>query len=161
MTDQRFGRIRVIAHAGLLGRHIAWKCLCDCGTEKIIRGYHLRYGSVLSCGCHRNEVARDREWKHGECSHRTAEYNCWSNVWRRCHPQAPLKDRRIYFDRGIKVCERWRSFENFLADMGRRPSSKHSIDRINNNGGYEPGNCRWATASEQRRNQRPFVRKVA
>jgi hypothetical protein len=99
--------------------------------------------------------AQNHFYRHGESRPRTAEYNCWHGMIGRCTRPSDTSWRK-YGARGIKVCERWRrSFVDFLADMGRKPSPQHSIDRIDPNGHYEPGNCRWATASEQRRNTRP------
>ena len=117
----------------------------------------LRGGVSLSCGCLQREIATT----HGESrvGAYTPEYNAWSSMRRRCAARSGDKFRR-YGARGITVCDRWReSFENFLADMGRKPTPKHSIDRVDNDGNYEPSNCRWATAKEQQRN-RGFNRLV-
>lgn len=129
-----------------------YKVRCDCGVEKSMLGSSLRPG-VVSCGCHRDKrVAEGLRWTHREA--RTAEYRCWISIKTRClNPNT--EDFKHYGGRGIAICERWlESYESFLADVGRRPTPKHSIDRIDVDGNYEPGNCRWATASEQRRNQR-------
>lgn len=125
---------------------------CDCGIEKAVRGGDLRPGHTISCGCH----ARQAAVTHGETrrGRRTAEWRCWIGIKQRCY-DSNHRNFTNYGGRGIKICDRWReNYEQFLADMGRRPSAKHSIDRIDVNGNYEPGNCRWATSSEQRRNQR-------
>ena len=137
---------------------------CDCGTI-VHRPLHLvRRGHTKSCGCLRAEKAAingvqslfypSPTLKHGE-AHRTAEYRAWKAMKERCsYPSHVRFDR--YGGRGIEVCERWRnSYEAFLADMGRKPSPKHSLDRHpDNNGNYEPGNVRWATPSEQAWNKR-------
>jgi hypothetical protein len=130
-----------------------YKVRCDCGTEKIVLGSALRPGGQVSCGCLKAQRAkRGLRWAHREA--RTAEYRCWISMKTRClNPNT--EDFKHYGGRGITICEKWlNSYEAFLADMGRRPTSKHSIDRVDVNGHYEPGNCRWATAGEQRRNQR-------
>lgn len=103
----------------------------------------------MSCGCQRGKATR----KHGE-SRRTPEYEAWKGMNSRCNT-ATHKRFAYYGARGITVCERWQSFENFLADMGRRPSPKHSLDRIDVNGNYEPTNCRWTTQDIQLHNRRP------
>lgn len=129
-----------------------WLCRCDCGTEREVRQTLLRNGQSRSCGCFHNEQAAAHianvQRSHGMAD--TPEYTIWHLMHQRCRDPA----RRNYGERGITVCERWSDFANFYADMGTRPSADHSIDRINVNGNYEPGNCRWATKKEQSRNQR-------
>ena len=150
LTGRRFGRLVVVGEAGRTKRgKITWECLCDCGKTTVIIGDNLRSGNTLSCGCYGREVVRYANTTHGMA--RTREYNIWEGMKNRCqnktHPDYPN-----YGGRGIKVCSRWMSFENFFFDMG--VSHGLSIDRINNDGNYEPSNCRWATASEQNLNRR-------
>ena len=143
-------------------RHRQYAVRCSCGTERAVRGSHLRPGRTVSCGCHRRDVTRGRALTHGEARERTAEYECWKAMKARCHNSnlAAFKD---YGGRGISVCPRWlESYENFLADVGRRPSPQHSIDRYpDNDGNYEPGNVRWSTPTEQNNNRRPFRPRVS
>jgi hypothetical protein len=117
---------------------------------------HLLKERTKSCGCLSREAAAAKRVTHGDTiGHRNApEYDCYKNMIGRCYrPTLPTYKR--YGARGIRVCERWRdSYENFIADMGRRPSPDHSIDRIDNDGHYEPGNCRWATREQQGTNTR-------
>lgn len=134
-----------------------WLCQCGCGVKRPVLARSLRNGDSTSCGCLSAErLARRR--KHSWCE--KAEYRAWKAIKRRClNP----KDAKFpdYGGRGIKVCDRWlNSFEAFLEDMGARPSLQHSIDRIDNNGHYEPGNCRWATSSQQNKNTRSNRRYV-
>jgi hypothetical protein len=141
----RVGKLQVLWPALSARKPQRWVCKCDCGNRVDLTAVIILGGKTTSCGC-------DHQWKtHGLSD--TVEYQTWLSMIKRCENQNHHKYPR-YGGRGIKICERWRTnFENFYADMGQRPSDKHSIDRIDNDGHYEPGNCRWATWSEQRRNQ--------
>jgi hypothetical protein len=153
-TGQRVGRLLVIERAPNRGRHTCWRCLCDCGNEAIVGTLQLRTEATRSCGCLRRETTATIKRSHG-CT-KTPEYESLFRAIARCHnPKDPAW--KNYGGRGITVCDRWRGkdgFVNFLADVGPRPSPEHSLDRIDNNRGYEPGNVRWATRSEQARNKR-------
>lgn len=153
LTGQRFGALVVLRRAPNRGRKSAWWVRCDCGAEKVTRGGGLKGGSVKSCGpsCRFSPSTTGRI-THGKS--KTVEYRIWKNMISRCEtPSQSVYPH--YGGRGIKVCDRWRnSFEVFLADMGPRPSPRHSIDRIDVDGDYEPNNCRWADAAEQRANRR-------
>lgn len=156
LTGQRFGRLTVLSHSHATpnGQQF-WFCRCDCGTN-VVRpaGYLPRVckSGEQSCGCSMREETIKRNTKHGH--YRDLTYSSWCAMKRRCSsPKHPAYSE--YGGRGIKVCDRWRdSFEAFLADMGERPSKRHSIDRVNVNGDYEPSNCRWTTMREQARNSR-------
>jgi hypothetical protein len=154
MSGERFGRLVVIQSAERdKWRNLLWECQCDCGGFTLVTMHNLRSGNTRSCGCLKRE-ALARSTLHGEGDKPTVEYKTWEAMIRRCEsPKAVnFKD---YGGRGIKVCAEWRAdYRRFLVDMGRRPSQRHSIDRIENDGNYEPGNCRWATRSEQNSNKR-------
>lgn len=152
MTGQRFTRLLVVDRAPSDSNGNArWNCICDCGSATVSSGFTLRNGEAKSCGCLTTEQLAERAVKHGLCG--TPEYRTWASMLNRCrNPNFP--GYSDYGGRGIGVCERWKVFSQFFADMGSRPSPKHSIERINNDGNYEPSNCRWATDAEQRRNTR-------
>lgn len=145
------GRWTVVEFKGRVGARYFWLLKCDCGTERVCRADTIRSGKSVSCGCSQIDSATT----HG--MHGTSTYKSWRAMIDRCeNPNATCYWR--YGGKGIKVCERWHSFENFLADMNVKPSPKHSIDRFpNQGGGYEPGNCRWATSKEQARNKKSNV----
>lgn len=150
-----FDRLTVTASDGRnRHRHPMWICECSCGSVCRIDGGNMKNGHTRSCGCLAREARR--KVVHGEAALRTRskEYGIWVSMIGRCYNE---NDRayKDYGGRGIKMCRRWReSYTAFLADMGRRPSPKHSIDRIDNDRGYAPNNCRWATQKEQGRNTR-------
>ena len=156
LTDQRFGRLLVVSYAYALEDGAHWLCRCDCGREIIRSRPSLvaRTGRISSCGCYGRDLNLERGTYSGLAAHRKAEYTCWDSMIRRCH-QATHPNFRHYGGRGITVCEQWRtSFITFLEDMGPRPSYRYSIERIDNDGDYEPDNCCWATHAQQMKNRR-------
>lgn len=150
----RFGKLIAIKKVSKGNNGInKWICLCDCGNERITSIECLLRGKTRSCGCLYRE-SWDTRMTHGHAINKTTEYYAWSSMKQRCYNENK-EEYPIYGGRGIKVCDRWRySFENFLEDMGLKPSPDLSLDRWPDmNGNYEPGNCRWGTTLEQGNNK--------
>jgi hypothetical protein len=125
---------------------------CNCGTKKAVDIYPLKSGATKSCGCLAKELRVKRQTKHSATA--TPEYRVWADMKNRCL-NSSLKNYVNYGGRGISVCDEWEnSFVKFIEDMGKRPSKKHTLDRVDNNGNYNKVNCRWATKTQQSRNQR-------
>lgn len=151
MAGLRFTRVVVLNRtASDRNGNARWACLCDCGTQFETHGFNLRNGSTKSCGCLTTEQLIERETRHGRSG--TPEYLSWAGMFQRCNNANNVRYHR-YGARGISVCERWKDFAIFFADMGERPSSAHTLERIDGNGNYEPGNCKWATKADQNRNK--------
>lgn len=146
LVGQRFKSLVAIRRVGRHKKgHALWLCRCDCGKEVFVGSHHLRSGQRATCGKHAAVTVRY-----------PSEYRTWCSMRQRCDN----KNNHAYSHygaRGIKVCKRWRLFKNFIADMGRKPYSNYSIERKNNNGHYEPGNCIWLPRTEQNRNTRQSV----
>lgn len=149
LTDKKFNKLKVIKRVANQGIQPMWLCKCDCGQYTIVRGHHIKTGHTKSCGCLVKETATKHGYKH------TDTYRVWTGMKQRCNNKCNPKYQN-YGGRNIVVCKRWLRFENFLADMGERPSDM-SIDRIDNNQGYYPSNCKWSTAKEQSVNRRTNI----
>lgn len=155
LTGQRFGRLTVIERAPSAGRHPRWLCECECGASIVAYGSNLKRGRTQSCGClHREGAAAMMLARRTHQRTRTPEWWTWQSMKQRClNPNHAAY--RHYGGRGILIHPAWiRSFEAFYAYVGDRPSPNHSLDRIDNDGNYEPGNVRWATIVQQNNNSR-------
>lgn len=159
LTGMRFGRLIVSDREGTSrdGKAL-WRCTCDCGGEALVTTRSLTAGRTRSCGCLWREVMREANTTHGHATGGvcTRVYNTWVSMLQRCFNTNREQYKR-YGGRGITVCDRWKQFENFLADMGE-PGPGMELDRIDNDQGYKPGNCRWTTKKQQANNKRNTVK---
>jgi hypothetical protein len=152
VIGDKFGRWTVVGESSRRTHGREWLCICECGAEKSVQQVRLNWGRSKSCGCWANELVSKANRTHGDAH--SPEHEAWSQMIARCtNPNS--RSYKNYGGRGIEVCSEWMaSYESFLRDMGRRPHPKMSIDRIDNDNGYFPGNVRWATWKQQERNKR-------
>lgn len=149
MSGVRFGALLVVARgANNRDGTATWECVCDCGERRVIAGTTLRAGRRRSCGCQSPRFTAERMRKHGLSRSRT--YSIWHGMRQRCESDKAAK-KHLYCSKGIRVCERWQSFENFVSDMGLAPDGC-SIERLDGNADYRPANCVWATPKDQANN---------
>jgi len=153
LTQQRFGRWTVIAFSNSEFKHGKfWLCKCQCGQESVVMQSHLKTGKSLSCGCLQRE--KTTKWKTANGEPLRSERKIWTGIIKRCTDPSNISFKN-YGGRGIKICDEWKNdFIAFANYIGKKPSPKHEIDRINNNGNYEPGNIQWSTRSRNSRNRR-------
>lgn len=152
ISGKRFGKLTAKTLTKI-GNRSAWECVCECGTVRIVRNNNLLSGNTTSCGCSRIGKLKPPRRPRSEYID-MPEYRVWKGIKQRC--LNPSNPRFVFYGgRGITICKRWSdSFADFIGDMGRRPSDKHQLDRINNNAGYAPENCRWTDAKSNARNRR-------
>lgn len=149
----KFNRLTVISRAeNDKGGKAIWKCLCECGKLVVASGTDIRSGHTKSCGCFKSDMTSQRNMIHG-CSKKNPIYKTWCGMRTRCNNKNHVYYKH-YGGRGIKVCDRWNDFNNFLEDMGEKPSPAHTLERVDNDGHYEHNNVRWATKKEQASNSR-------
>lgn len=155
LTGKVFNRLTVLERSPLktnYGKPL-WLCVCSCGSMTKVMTVDLTRGKKKSCGCLRNDCKSNLSHGQGSPKNKTREYRIWQGIIQRTtNKNAPAYHH--YGGRGITVCDQWRDFNNFFNDMGKCPTEKHSIDRIDNNGNYEPVNCKWALSKTQQRNRR-------
>jgi len=155
ITGKKFHKLLVIEYAGRNRTSAQWLCLCDCGNKVIVVGNKLRSGHTKSCKCNQKEAVKKMAETHGMTN--SPEYGSWRSMRERCNNPNNI-GYKDYGAKGITVCERWQSsFENFLKDMGKKPTTKHTVDRKDFTKGYSPENCKWATYLEQGSNIRRNV----
>ena len=153
LTGKVFDRLTVKYRSGTKNRRPLWSCLCICGNSVDVGSQHLLRGNVKSCGCLKIETIHG----YARRGNRLPEYKVWVSMRTRCNNPND-ESYQNYGKRGIRVCERWNDFSLFLEDMGRRPTPRHTIDRIDSKGDYEPKNCKWSTYTEQANNTRRNIR---
>lgn len=160
LLGQRFGRLTVIKDVGRSSEGtVLWRCQCDCGTKITVRSSALKSNHTNSCGCLHREIASRQNLKHGHGrdDRNTGTYRSWMAMNARC--RNPNSTHYEYYGGcGVTICEHWREYGNFLADLGERPEGL-TLDRIKSEGNYEPGNCRWVTRKEQAQNRRKKYKK--
>lgn len=155
ITGYEFGRLTVISRIKNKHNQYVWVCKCNCGNETVAAFNKLKSGAIKSCGCYGREIIKKCSITHGLA--KSSEYRSWDSMKQRCYNKNNNRYKN-YGERGIKVCDRWlNSFENFLEDMGQKPSRKHTLDRLDNKLGYCKNNCRWLLNIEQQRNQTKSV----